>query len=186
MNDLTVESAEQQSSKVIEDAKRASNITDQQGYKAAGDLLVKIRTIRKHWKEVINPIKSKAYDTWKQACATENKVDEPFALAEEILIHSLAEFHKKSNEERKSQEAEQGLILPSLERIEGLNTMETWSCEVENLMSLIESVAKGYQPSIYLEPNMKVLNQQARSLKDMLKIPGCKAVKKTGYQVRTT
>lgn len=186
MNELTVESAEQESSKVIQDAKTACNIVDAESYKNAGDLLVRIRTIRKRWKEVINPIKSKAYDTWKQACSTENKVDEPFAKAEEMLIPAMLQFTEKvKNETMASVDGDVPMILPTLERIEGLNTIETWSCEVESLMGLIEAIAKGDHPTVCVEPNMKFLNQQAKSLKEEFNITGCKAVKKTGYQVRS-
>lgn len=187
MNELTVESAEQQSSKVIEDAKTACNIVDAESYKNAGDLLVKIRTIRKRWKEVINPIKSKAYEAWKQACSTENKVDEPFAKAEEMIIPAMLSFQQQSEQERKQNEAKNGqdmVILPKLDRIEGISTLETWSCEVESLMALIEAIAKGDHPTVCVEPNMKFLNQQAKSLKEEFNVAGCKSVKKTGYQVR--
>lgn len=191
MYDLTIDSAKIESSKIIKDAQFAANITDETSYRNAGNLLVKIRTIRKRWKEIINPIKSKQYEAWKEACSKEKEVDQPFSEAEEIIYTSMGKFYQHYEEQRKAQESrsaqdspELPVVLPALDRINGLSPLETWSAEVDSLLELVKAVAEGRAPLVSLEANTKFLNQQAKSLKEEFNIPGCKAVKKTGYQVR--
>lgn len=191
MHDLTIDSAQQESSKIIKDAQYAANITDETSYKNAGSLLVKIRGIRKRWKEIINPIKSKQYEAWKEACSKEKEVDQPFAQAEEIIYESMGNFYQEYEKDRKDRESsasknnpQMPVILPALEKVNGLSVLETWSAEVESLIDLVKAVAEGRAPLVSLEANTKFLNQQAKSLKTEFNIAGCKAVKKTGYQVR--
>jgi hypothetical protein len=191
MYDLTIDSAKIESSKIVKDAQFAANITDETTYRNAGNLLVKIRTIRKRWKEIINPIKSKQYEAWKEACSKEKEVDQPFAQAEEIIYESMGKFYQEYEKDRKDRESrsaqdspELPVVLPALDRINGLSPLETWSAEVDSLLELVKAVAEGRAPLVSLEANTKFLNQQAKSLKEEFNIPGCKAVKKTGYQVR--
>ena len=101
MNELTLETAQEQSSKVLQDAKAvASAITDPKTHKEAQEYLIKLRTIRKKWKEVINPVKSQAYKAWQQACETEREVDAPFSQAEDVIINSLGDFAGKWEENK--------------------------------------------------------------------------------------
>lgn len=191
MNDLTIDSAKIESSKIIKDAQFAANITDETTYRNAGNLLIKIRSIRKRWKEIINPIKSKQYEAWKEACSKEKEVDQPFAQAEEIIYESMGRYYQEYEVQRKALESrsiqenpEFPVILPALDKIAGLSPLETWSAEVSSLLELVKAVAEGRAPLVCLEANTKFLNQQAKSLKGEFSIPGCKVVKKTGYQVR--
>lgn len=57
------------------------------------------------------------------------------------------------------------------------NTTErdNWKANVTDKRALIKAVADGAVPHIALEVNMTYLNQQARSLKDLLRIPGVEA-----------
>lgn len=187
MNELTLETAQEQSSKVLQDAKAvASAITDPKTHKEAQEYLIKLRTIRKKWKEVINPVKSQAYKAWQQACETEKSVDAPFSQAEDIIIKSLTDFTGKWEENKSAGNAgDLAIILPDLENADGVYNVETWFSEVVSLMDLVKAVAEGRQPLLALEANMKFLNQQAKSLREEFNIPGCIAVKKTDYRVRT-
>lgn len=187
MNDLTLETAQEQSSKVLQDAKSvASAITDPKTHKEAQEYLIRLRTMRKKWKEVINPVKSQAYKAWQQACDTEREVDKPFSDAENIIIKSLGDFAGKWEENKNAgNPGDLAIILPDLENAEGVYNVETWFCEIVNFMQLIKAVADGKVPSEVLEPSMSALNKAAKALRDEFKIPGCIAVKKTDYRIRT-
>lgn len=192
MNDLTIDSAQQESSKIVKDAQFAANITDETSYRNAGNLIVKIRSIRKRWKEIINPIKSKQYEAWKEACSKEKEIDLPFAQAEEIIYTSMSKFYQEFEVQRKALESsankntpEIPVVLPTLDKVNGLSLLETWSAEVESFEELVKAVSEGRAPLVCLEANTKFLNQQARSLKGEFNIPGCKVIKNTGYQVRS-
>ena len=187
MNELTLETAQENSSRVLQDAKTvSSNISDAKTHKEAQEYLVRLRTIRKKWKELINPVKSKAYQAWQQACDTERLVDIPFSHAEEVIIKGLTDFSGKWEESKASQDSSDiSIILPDLENADGVYNVETWFAEVTSLLDLVKAVAEGSQPMVALEPNIKFLNQQAKSLRNEFKIPGCIAVKKTDYRIRT-
>lgn len=187
MNELSVENAQEQSSKVLQDAKSiASAITDPKTHKDAQEYLIRLRAMRKKWKEVINPVKSQAYKAWQQACETEREVDAPFSQAEDVIIKSLGDFAGKWEENKNTGNAgDISIILPDLENAAGVYNVETWFSEVVSLMDLVKAVAEGSQPMVALEANTKFLNQQAKSLREEFKIPGCIAVKKTDYRVRT-
>ncbi len=187
MNELSVENAQEQSSKVLQDAKSiASAITDPKTHKDAQEYLIRLRTMRKKWKEVINPVKSQAYKAWQQACETEREVDAPFSQAEDVIIKSLGDFAGKWEENKSTgNPGDISIILPDLENASGVYNVETWFSEVVSLMDLVKAVAEGSQPMVALEANTKFLNQQAKSLREEFKIPGCIAVKKTDYRVRT-
>lgn len=59
-----------------------------------------------------------------------------------------------------------------------LSFREDWSAEVVNLMELVKAVAAGQAPLAYLMASHIALNQQARSLRGEMRIPGVKAVMK--------
>ena len=61
-------------------------------------------------------------------------------------------------------------------KVEGISTRVTWHAEVTDKAALIQAVAEGLVPDVVLEPDMTILNQQARALKDALNYPGVKAV----------
>jgi hypothetical protein len=60
--------------------------------------------------------------------------------------------------------------------LEGATVKVYWSAEVTNLRDLCRAVADGKAPIACVEPNMTVLNAQARALKKEMAIPGIRAV----------
>ncbi len=58
----------------------------------------------------------------------------------------------------------------------GVSIKTYWSAEVTDLKVLCRAVAEGKAPIACVEPNMAVLNAQARALKKEMNIPGVKAV----------
>jgi hypothetical protein len=62
-------------------------------------------------------------------------------------------------------------------RVGGIATRENWYAVVVDLKALVTAIAAGTVPVSAIEPNMKVLNAQAKSLKKELNWPGVRAAK---------
>jgi hypothetical protein len=76
-------------------------------------------------------------------------------------------------------------IVPSQSpAVSGVAFRTTWRAEVHDLKALVTACAKGQAPLALLQPNMVVLNTQARSLKKELNIPGVRAVSDEGVAAR--
>jgi hypothetical protein len=67
-------------------------------------------------------------------------------------------------------------VPSSTPKIAGVRFNERWSAKVTSLPALIAHVAAHPQLMALLVPNMVALNQQARSLRGQLQIPGVTAV----------
>lgn len=67
-------------------------------------------------------------------------------------------------------------VAKATPKVSGIAYTETWSAEVTDLGALIRYVAAHPEFAPLLTPNMTALNQQARSLKSLLRIPGVRAV----------
>jgi hypothetical protein len=91
----------------------------------------------------------------------------------------------KLDEEGDSKTAERILDTPTeappvaAEKIQsgapGRVVQQNWKAEVVDLMALVQAVAAGTMPLIYLEANMTALNQAAKAMKGACNIPGVKA-----------
>lgn len=70
----------------------------------------------------------------------------------------------------------QAVAVPPAPKLEGSSIREVWSAEVVDLMELVRAVVAGKVPLAAVEPNMKVLNAQAKSLKGQMDYPGVRSV----------
>jgi hypothetical protein len=68
--------------------------------------------------------------------------------------------------------------------LDGEGRLETWVMEVLDINTLLQAVLDGRVPANVIEPNEKVLNGLARTLKEMCSIPGCAAKKKRSITQR--
>lgn len=68
--------------------------------------------------------------------------------------------------------------------VSGVAFRTTWHAEVYDLELLVLACATGKAPLALLQPNMVILNTQARSLKKELNIPGVRAVPDEGMAAR--
>ena len=73
---------------------------------------------------------------------------------------------------------------PTYQKASGVGTRENWSAEVTDMRALAEAVSKGKVSINALQANQTFLNQQARSMKDTLQIPGVRAVVTRGTTFR--
>lgn len=55
---------------------------------------------------------------------------------------------------------------------------ETWSCEVIDLMALVQGIVEGKAPLLAVKADLVFLNDQARAYRQTLKIAGCRAISK--------
>ena len=69
-------------------------------------------------------------------------------------------------------------------KIAGISTRTTYSAEVTDLMALVKAVAAGAVPLVVLQADMKVLNAQAKALKEHLVYPGVKVVSSSSIAAR--
>lgn len=59
--------------------------------------------------------------------------------------------------------------------VKGVAVRKTWRASCDDVLALCKAVAEGKVPPIAVEPNMTFLHEQARSLEEHFKIPGCTA-----------
>jgi len=69
------------------------------------------------------------------------------------------------------------VVQPAFTRVNGFKARENWYAEVENLWALVNAIAEKKQPLSLVQPNQVALNGMARSLKNLMSVPGVKAVK---------
>jgi len=105
------------------------------------------------------------------------------ARKEEERLRARAEKAAAAGHEEKAEALEEqaeNVMVPIVSspqpKVSGVTTRITWKAEVTDKAALIKAVAAGEVPDVALEPNMTFLNQQARSLKDVLSYPGVQAV----------
>jgi len=68
------------------------------------------------------------------------------------------------------------VVAPVIEReapkVAGVSTRENWFGECVDLMALVKAIADGKAPLALVQPNDKIIGQQARSLKADFVTPG--------------
>jgi len=93
---------------------------------------------------------------------------------------------RKAEEQGKTEKAEalqqraQTAVVPTVvaavPKVAGTHTMRTWRAECDDVIALCRAIADGKVAPIAVDPNMKFLNAQARSLAEHFAIPGCRAI----------
>lgn len=76
-------------------------------------------------------------------------------------------------------------ILPAAPKAEGVSFRDQYRAEVTDLILLVKAVAAGEAPIGMLLPNLPMLNQMARALKEELRIPGVRVIADRVAMVRT-
>lgn len=162
-------------------------VRDEASSNRASQTLNAIRDLRKEAADVFDPVVRTAYAAHKAAVAAKKKIDGPLAEAQEHLTNQIATW---MDAERAAREAE--AALEALEAgedaaldedlavsVEGQTVRATWSAEVTDVMALVKAIADGTVTPEAIVPNTKFLNQMARAMRENLKWPGVRAVKKT-------
>lgn len=105
------------------------------------------------------------------------------ARAEQARIAKEAEAAKADGDKAKAaalQAQAQTIpapVVPSRAvKAEGIQTREIWKCEVVDLLALLKGIIDGEIPRDAIGINQRLLDSQARALKEEFAWPGCKAV----------
>lgn len=69
-------------------------------------------------------------------------------------------------------------VMSEIPKSKESHIRETWSAELVSLKDLVYAIAVGEAPLMAVKADMVFLNEQARSYKQALKIPGVKAISK--------
>lgn len=99
------------------------------------------------------------------------KVDEERRLLEAIAAEEAGDTELAEAIVQEPVPAPVVHIEPQIAKVAGVSVRESWRAEVVDLLALIRHCA-ATGTTAYLQPNLVALNQQARSLRSELRIPG--------------
>lgn len=139
-------------------------------------------------------------------CATYTEEERRKAQAETLRLKAIARKEAEDRALAEAQAAEEagdkGLadeilsapapppppvhVAPKVAELRGVYERETWSAEVVDKAALVRFVAEHFEEwSHLLDPVMPQLNGLARAQRDMMRIPGVRAVRTVGQSVRS-
>lgn len=139
-------------------------ITNQSQYEAAASFFKAIKDRKKKIVEFFEPAKKAAYAAHKAITTAEKSILKP--IEEEITRCATAMLSFEGGE------------------TDDVHSRESWKAEVIDFEALVKAVAKGKVPLMALKADTTWLNKQATSLRDELKYPGVKSVKKESLVAR--
>ena len=168
------------------------------------DITKPMDAAKKHVMDLFKPVSERliaAEQTIKAAMLIFSSGEEARQRAEQAERDRIAEVERKRFEARAEKAREDGnaekaavleetatqVAAPPVEaptKAAGVHTVTTWSAEVRDMQALIRWAAEN-AGSRYLEPNMKMLNGEARILKREMAIPGVRAVSETAVAARS-
>lgn len=128
------------------------------------------------WREKEEKAKAEAERLEKEIAKAKNETAK--AKAEEAAAKARAEAAKAAAKaEERRLEAESVFVAakpiePVFQKASGQSLRDNWKAEVVDLMALVKAVAAGRAPISFLQANMKALNDQASSTKDIRKFDG--------------
>lgn len=108
--------------------------------------------------------------------------------AKRKLERQAEKAEKKGDVERADELREDAENLPieqSYEKAQGISIKDNWVAEVVDFKLLVQAVAQGKAPIVFLMENQVMLNKQAKATKDSITYPGVKFVNKKITAVRT-
>jgi hypothetical protein len=106
MTDLTTEAIEISTKALtIPDKAKQIQITDDDTYRAAGEILLQIKDLRRQVDEAFDPIISKAHEAHREALAQKKRADAPLVEAEGIIKPRIAAYINEINRKRAEEEA---------------------------------------------------------------------------------
>jgi hypothetical protein len=113
------------------------------------------------------------------------------AAAEREHLQKQADQHRATGRDGRAETLEQRaetVEAPTVAQPEvpsgAVHLRTTWHAEVTDLAALAKACAEGQAPLELIQPNMAVLNAQARTFKGALALPGVQAVSEEGVTAR--
>lgn len=157
----------------------AAELKDIPSFQQAVQFAQGVKDFRKQWEGMIAPAKEAAFEAHRAICEMEDKVAEPLERAEkEILKPAIARFEleeearRKAQEERLKTETGHNIEVPNETRMKGVSYKTSYFAEVTDVRLLLKAVLDGSVPLEAVSPNLKAINQAARSFKETLNWPG--------------
>ena len=118
--------------------------------------------------------------------------EEALKAAEEERLAQARHLELQGKKEAATAILDVPVVVPQVHveaapKLDGISTRQNWSAEVTDLKALCKAIGSGKVEIEYVEPNFKVLNSRAKSLKSNAfnKIPGVEAVSKPVVSSRT-
>lgn len=106
MSDLTPQAVEISTTALsIPEQAREIEITDDESYKRAGEILLKIKDLRKQIDNAFAPIIEAAHLAHRKALEQKKKAEEPLVEAERIIKPRIADYINEINRKRAEEEA---------------------------------------------------------------------------------
>ena len=184
---------------------RDLTIVNADQYEAAGAFLVDIRRRRKDLKAEYEELATPQREALRVLQKKFKGADEPLAKADDILMDKTRTWWQEQKAARAAADAESLAVLAKaiedddLEKVAevietaekpepkaaGISYRTTWSAQILDLRRLCMAIATGDVSVDLVTPDMKRLNAMARANREMMNVPGVKAVPKTTQQVRT-
>jgi len=160
------------------------------GLNNALEAIESLSTLSKTLESIVEPFRKKAYDHYKSILDEKNKLVGRPKEAINALRNKIKEFNKRV-EQAKAEEAKAlaeaggatGEQIAQIEApvatqsVEGLQWREQWGARLSDdsgdaLRLLCGAIAKGEAPVALVVFNQSEANKLARSLKDLMRIPG--------------
>lgn len=76
-------------------------------------------------------------------------------------------------------------VAPAIAKVQGVGTQVRYKANVKDKLALVKFIAANPQYLNAVEPNMTVLNNLARSMREMFKLPGVEALPEESFTRRT-
>lgn len=157
----------------------AADLKDIPSFQAIVHFTKALKEKKKMWEGMIAPAKEAAHQAHQAICDLEDEISAPLERAErEILKPAIARFEQEQEVKRVEEEArlkkETGINIevPKETKVDGVSYKTSYFAMVTDVKALLQGVLSGVVPAEAVAPNMKALNQAARSFKETLNWPG--------------
>ena len=158
-------------------------------YKNCISRIQEISSLRNRWIEYWNPIKTKAFATWKEIVAREksglSEIDNVISKAKEIALKWKLEDERHAQEVqdrlqfRNQDEGLKVLAVSESDLISDASVRKTWKGKVVDMNALINAAKPGSPAASFLTVNQKKIDKFARMTKGNVSIPGVEFFEET-------
>jgi len=168
-------------------------------YKNCISRIQEISSLRNRWIEYWNPIKTKAFATWKEIVAREyvnnlkvglSEIDRIISKAKEIALKWKLEDEKHAQEIqdrlqfRNQDEGFKVLAVSESDLVSDASIRKTWKGKVVDMNALIKAAKQGNPAFSFLIVNQKELDKFARKTKGNVSVPGVEFFEETSLTVK--
>ena len=149
---IVPEPLEKQSTDLVSQANQVQPITTAEHYESAVNIGKALRSMKKGVEDFFNPIKSKAYASWKEICATENKLLNPLKVAQDGLDRKIGSYLQAQEQERqrREQEAREAALKAEQDRLLAEASHLSQTGQQEEAEQVLEQAVKVEAPPVVM------------------------------------